>query len=48
LYPDVVELTVLRLLADFCWSVLDRKSSASFGPCFLAWLQVIYAAKLAA
>jgi hypothetical protein len=25
-----------------------RKSSASFGPCFLAWLQVIYAAKLAA
>jgi hypothetical protein len=25
-----------------------RKSSASFGPCFLAWLQMICAAKLAA
>ena len=25
-----------------------RKSSASVGPCFLAWLQVIFAAKLAA
>jgi hypothetical protein len=25
-----------------------RKSSASFDACFLAWLQVIYAAKLAA
>jgi hypothetical protein len=25
-----------------------RKSSASFGPCFLAWFPVICAAKLAA
>jgi hypothetical protein len=42
--PDVDTIGVDRDLEARC---PFRKSGASFSPCFLAWLQVVCAAKLA-